>query len=155
MIFDFFMPANKSDWDITVSVFIFAGRWLQNDIITCLSHSSTLPIYSGKFRCLLCFGKVYVEDLESDPKVSCTCETACYTNLSPTEYSMRTRTQVRHECTQVHGEKWSSKLAKSLLFRAETSLICHSEKKWIQYERLTFVCLVASRVHAAIDRYRE
>ena len=45
---------------------------------------------------------------------------------------LRTRTQVRHECTQVHDEKWSSKLAKlrSVMFGADKPLICHSEKRY-------------------------
>ena len=35
-------------------------------------------------------------------------------SVFPTEHSLRTRTQVKHECTQVHDEKQSSKLAKSM-----------------------------------------
>ena len=43
----------------------------------------------------------------------------------PAEHSLRTRTQVRHECTQVHDEKRSSKLAKSISvpFGADKPLI--------------------------------
>ena len=53
------------------------------------------------------------------------------TSVFPTEHFLHTRTQVRHECTQVHGEKRSSKLAKSIsmLFGADKPLICHSEKR--------------------------
>ena len=45
----------------------------------------------------------------------------------PVKHSLRTRAQVRNECTQVHNEKPSSKLAKSVLFRAEEPFICHSD----------------------------
>ena len=53
------------------------------------------------------------------------------TSVFPTEHFLRTRTQVRHECTQVHNEKRSSKLAKSMSvpFGADKPLICHSEKR--------------------------
>ena len=49
-------------------------------------------------------------------------------SVFPTEHPLRTRTQVRHDCTQVHHEKWFWNLAKSLSvpFVADTPLICHS-----------------------------
>ena len=52
-------------------------------------------------------------------------------SVFPSEHSLRTRTQVRHQCTQVHDEKRSSKLAKSISvpFGADKPLICHSKKR--------------------------
>ena len=52
-------------------------------------------------------------------------------SVFPTEHSLRTRTQARRECTQVHDEKQSSKLSKlmSVPFRADKPLICHLEKR--------------------------
>ena len=48
----------------------------------------------------------------------------------PTKHSLRIRTQVRHECTQVADEKRSSKLAKSISvpFGADRPHICHSKR---------------------------
>ena len=53
-------------------------------------------------------------------------------SVFPSEHFLRTRTQVRHECTQVHVEKRSSKLAKSISvpFGAGKPLICHLEKRY-------------------------
>ena len=53
-------------------------------------------------------------------------------SVFPTEHSLRTRTQVRHECTQVHDEERSWKLAKSISvpFGADKPLISHSEKRY-------------------------
>ena len=54
-------------------------------------------------------------------------------SVFPAKHSLRARTPVRHECTQVHDEKRSSKLAKSISaavpFKADKPpLICHSER---------------------------
>ena len=52
----------------------------------------------------------------------------------PTKHSLRTRTQVRHKCTQVHGGNRSSKLAKSksVPCGADKPLICHSERRYMR-----------------------
>ena len=72
----------------------------------------------------------------------CSCETDVYEQkrafflLPPVFFLpnifLRTCTQVRHDCTQVHGEKRSSKLAKSISvqFRADKPLICQLEKRY-------------------------
>ena len=61
-------------------------------------------------------------------------------------------TQVRHECTQVHDENRSSKVAKSVTFGTDKTLICHSEKRYM-YTRSHGFCPVASLVHTC-GRYR-
>ena len=52
---------------------------------------------------------------------------------------LRTRTQVRYECTQVHEEKRSSNFAKSISvpFGADKPLICHSEKRYTRAKSRT------------------
>ena len=47
-------------------------------------------------------------------------------SVFPTEHSLRTRTQVRDKCTQVHDQNRSSKFAKSVPFRANKPFL--SEK---------------------------
>ena len=69
----------------------------------------------------------------------------------PTEHSLPTLTEVRHECTQVHDEKRSSKLAKSISvpFKPDKPIICHSEKKYTRAKSRILSC----HMHAC-DRYR-
>ena len=72
-------------------------------------------------------------------------------SVFPTEHSLRTRTQVRHACTQVHDEKRSSKLAKSISmpFGADMykPFICHSETRY-ESEVTDFVASQAMWMHA-------
>ena len=69
-------------------------------------------------------------------------------SVFPSEHFLRTRTQVRDKCTQVHDQNRSSKFAKSVLFRADKPFL--SEKNRSKSE-FTVVCLVANR-RASIDR---
>ena len=78
-------------------------------------------------------------------------------SVFPTEHSLRTCTQVRHECTQVHDVKRSSKLAKSVPFGANKTLICHSQKRY-ESEVTDFVpsqafCMHAIAIEAWISGY--
>ena len=71
-------------------------------------------------------------------------------SVFPTEHSLRTRTQVRHECTQVHNERRSLKLAKStsVPFGADRPLICHSEKRRTRVRSRIFVASQTLCMHA-------
>ena len=71
-----------------------------------------------------------------------------YISVFPTEHFLRTCTQVRDKCTQVHDQNRSSKFAKSALFRADKPFL--SEKNRSKSE-FTVVSLVANR-RASIDR---
>ena len=63
-------------------------------------------------------------------------------SVFPTGHSLRTRTQVRDKCTQVHDQNQSSKFAKSVPFRADKPFL--SEKNRYKSE-FTVVSLVANR----------
>ena len=72
-------------------------------------------------------------------------------SVFPTEHSLRTRTQVRDKCTQVHDQNRSSNFAKSVPFRADKPFL--SEKNWYKSE-FTVVSLVANRRPSMIYRLR-
>ena len=57
-----------------------------------------------------------------------------------------------HECTQVHDEKRSSKLAKSVPFGEDKTLICHSEKRYTRAKSRTLSPRL--RLVHACDRHR-
>ena len=91
----------------------------------------------------------------------CVCVCVHTGSVFPTEHSLRTRTQVRHECTQVHGEKRSSNLQKSISvpIGADKPLIFHSKKRYtrakspILSRRKPFACMRSLLRHGLLGGF--
>ena len=71
----------------------------------------------------------------------------------PTEHSLRTRTQVRHKCTQVHNGKRSSKLAKSISVPLGAAHLSFREETY-ESEVTDFVASQACACMRLLSRHR-